>query len=242
MLWNRMLHSVDGRFVIGSGEVSRRLTGDFISQYYHRERRDDVQGEKGFRPLAAMMLYMQGELRNRRDPSTHKQFEDKLQALEQKYTSYGCYCWIDGVDVGVVGGGKTRDVTDHHCKELYQCYKCVNADYAKNYTDVGYTVDFTMVEDDTGKMRRALECQGNSKQDASNVCECDKRFAEAISVVEDGCDANQSNDKMFGSYCMDETYRTTNAGGLFDPHKSESCDKQHKGLDRNKCCGTYPSR
>ena len=46
-------------------------------------------------------------------------------------------------------------MTDHHCKELYRCYKCVNIDYAKNYTDVSYTVDFTMKNGE-----RVLDCEG----------------------------------------------------------------------------------
>ena len=78
--------------------------------------------------------------------------------------------------------------------------------------------------------------------DASNVCECDKRFAETIAQVEGGCDNNQPDDQIYGSFCMNEQYRTTNVGGPFDAHKSESCEKQHKGLDRNKCCGIYPNR
>ena len=63
----------------------------------------------------------------------------RLKRLEETYTNYGCYCWIDGVDAGVIGGGATKDATDYHCKELYRCYKCVNIDYMKNYTDVSYT-------------------------------------------------------------------------------------------------------
>ena len=43
-------------------------------------------------------------------------------------------------------------------------------DYAKNYTDVSYNVDFT--EDANGN--RLLDCTINSKQDAENICECDK--------------------------------------------------------------------
>ena len=103
VIFGRMFSIVHSRFIIGTGEVNRRLTGDFINQYYHRSRRADIEGEKGFRPLAAMILYMQGELRNRRDPQTHKLFDDKLAELETKYTSYGCYCWIDGVEAGVIG-------------------------------------------------------------------------------------------------------------------------------------------
>ena len=74
-------------------------------------------------------------------------------------------------------------MTDHHCKELYRCYKCVNIDYAKNYTDVSYNVDFNT--DEAGN--RQLDCKVNSKQDAENICECDKRFAENIAATVDSC-------------------------------------------------------
>ena len=140
---------------MGSGDIRRSMTGDWINQFYGRARRADVQGEKGFRPMAAMKLYMSGNGNNRNDPRDLADFENLLDDLEAKYTNYGCYCWINGVDAGVLGGGKTKDVTDHHCKELYRCYKCVNNDYAKNYTDVSYTVDFTMKNGE-----RVLDCEG----------------------------------------------------------------------------------
>ena len=47
-------------------EVSRTLTGEWINDFYNspdskvdRFKREIAEGEKGFRPLAAMMLYMQ---------------------------------------------------------------------------------------------------------------------------------------------------------------------------------------
>merc|ERR1712003_236688 len=166
--------------IMGSGEVKRAITGDWVDQFYgtHRNRRGDIDGEKGFRPMAAMKLYLTGMGSNRQDPQDLASFEAELDALEAKYTSYGCYCWINGMSDGVIGGGKTKDVTDHHCKELYRCYKCVNNDYAKNYTDVSYTVEFTMKGGE-----RTLDCSVNSKQDAENICECDKRFAENMQLL-----------------------------------------------------------
>ena len=140
---------------MGSADIKRSMTGDWINQFYGRSRRADVQGEKGFRPMAAMKMYMSGAGNNRNDPQDLAEFENMLDDMEAKYTNYGCYCWINGVDSGVLGGGKTKDVTDHHCKELYRCYKCVQNDYAKNYTDVSYTVDFTMKNGE-----RALDCSG----------------------------------------------------------------------------------
>ena len=119
--------------------------------------------------------------------------------------------------------------------ELYRCYKCVNNDYGKNYTDVSYNVDFTV--DSNGN--RELSCSGNSKQDGENICECDKRFAEAIQATEEACDAGwDSGDD--GEYCIDESYRTEKAGGSFDP--KTMCSKQFHGHDKDHCCGFYPNR
>ena len=73
-------------------------------------------------------------------------------------------------------------MSDHHCKELYRCYKCVNIDYSANYTDIDYVVDFT-----SNGGARELDCTVNSKQDAENICECDKRFAENIAATDDSC-------------------------------------------------------
>ena len=51
---------------IALNEVSRKLTGEWINDFYNypaskaeRFKREIAEGEKGFRPLAAMMLYMQ---------------------------------------------------------------------------------------------------------------------------------------------------------------------------------------
>ena len=32
-----------------------------------------------------------------------QEFRDEMNRLEKQYTNYGCYCWIDGVDLGVQG-------------------------------------------------------------------------------------------------------------------------------------------
>ena len=150
----------EGKNIIGTSQVSRTLRGEWIEQFYdHRVRREEIDGAKGFRPLATMMLYMTGFGKNNNDPEAKNNFEKRLKRLEKAYTNYGCYCWINGVDEGVTGGGRVKDVSDHHCKELYRCYKCVNVDYAKNYTDVSYTVDFTMKNG-----QRQLDCSVNSHE------------------------------------------------------------------------------
>ena len=104
----------------GTGElasaISRRLRGDWANKLYNsnhgRRRRAEIDGAKGFQSLAAMMAFMNGADAN--------DSEAEIALLEETYTSYGCYCWINGVDGGVTGGGRTKDMTDHHCKELYR--------------------------------------------------------------------------------------------------------------------------
>ena len=41
----------EAKNIMGSGEVKRAITGDWVDQFYggHRNRRGDVDGEKGFR-------------------------------------------------------------------------------------------------------------------------------------------------------------------------------------------------
>ena len=198
-----------------------------------------------------MKLYMSGSGKNNVDPQSADDFETELNALEAKYTNYGCYCWINGIENGVLGGGKTKDVTDHHCKELYRCYKCVNVDYAKNYTDVAYTVRLDSKQDSelTSRLKvdftkkngqRTLDCSVNSKQDAENICECDKRFAENIAAAEDACTNGDAADPEWGEHCTDNQFKTQNGGGNFEPQSQ--CDKQFHGHDKNNCCGFYPNR
>ena len=64
-----------------------------------------------------MMLYMDGFGNDKNSPADHNKFDAKVAELQNTYTNYGCYCWIDGAGAGVIGGGKTKDMTDHHCKE-----------------------------------------------------------------------------------------------------------------------------
>lgn len=156
-----------------------------------------------FRTLATMMAYAAGWGTDSQSPDSQPDFDAELSRLEDKYTNYGCYCWIDGVDNGVIGGGKVKDHTDFQCKELYRCYKCVNIDYSQNYTQVDYQADLTV--DDQGN--RVIDCSVNAQSAAENICECDKRFAEKIALGESECSMGIAGHKK-GDYCMDESLRT----------------------------------
>lgn len=63
-LLSTLAHTADAKIALN--EVSRKLTGEWINDFYNypaskveRFKREIAEGEKGFRPLAAMMLYMQ---------------------------------------------------------------------------------------------------------------------------------------------------------------------------------------
>lgn len=213
-----------------STQIKRQIKGKWAEENLNGKfsARAPIDGEKGFRALGAMMAFMQG--------NNGVNLEEALAKLEERYTNYGCYCWIDGTAGGVTGGGRVKDVSDHHCKELYRCYKCVNIDYSKNYTDVSYRVD--TIENEDGS--RSLDCSANSKQDAENICECDARFAMNIAKTEEDCANDIGPDPMYGEHCMDDQYRTTNGGGSFNPRKQ--CDKQFHGHEKDQCCGRYPNR
>jgi len=226
-----------------SKNIKRTLSGDFVdSNALSSNARAMGGADDTFRTLAVMMAYAGGWGSDSQDPSANSDFAAELQRLEDKYTNYGCYCWIDGVDNGVIGGGKVRDFTDFQCKELYRCYKCVNIDYSSNYTEVNYSADLTV--DDDGN--RIIDCSVNAKSDAENICECDKRFAEKIALGEEECSMGVAGHPK-GDYCMDENLRTVTgtrldngAAGSFDSRNM--CEKAFPDHNKDKCCGIYPNR
>ena len=220
-------------------QIRRTLRGEWIDQLnennVRHQRAAQVDSEQGFHSLATMMLYMNGFGQDFGNPENNGQYMDALYDLEQYITNYGCHCWIDGASAGVIGGGKSKDVTDHHCQELHSCYKCANMDFGN--TNFEYSAWFEV--DESGY--RFLDCSANSEQDALGVCECDKRFAEAIAQTRRNCDAGMRKDEKHGSNCMTESWRTVNAGGVFDSRNQ--CEKSFSdGPVKNQCCGTYPNR
>ena len=91
----------------------------------------------------------------------------------------------------------------------FRCYKCVNSDYNTNYTEISYSVNFSITEPENegGKIRRNLECGHNGKEDASNICECDKHFAIEIAKEARQCNRGADDHADFGSRCINEQYR-----------------------------------
>ena len=81
-------------------------------------------------------------------------FDLSVAEFIEKFTNYGCYCWILGPEKGVIGGGQTRDQIDGLCGQLYKCYKCLNLDYGNDQSKFDY--DVSLIVGDDGS--RKLEC------------------------------------------------------------------------------------
>ena len=67
-------------------------------------------------------------------------FDLSVSEFIEKFTNYGCYCWILDPERGVIGGGQTRDQIDGLCGQLYKCYKCLNLDYGHDQSKLVYDV------------------------------------------------------------------------------------------------------
>jgi hypothetical protein len=64
--------------------VRRNIGGDWVSKMMPRQRRDEIDGRLGFKPLAAMILYMTGFDEDNSDPEVHNNFEAKMGELEDR--------------------------------------------------------------------------------------------------------------------------------------------------------------
>ena len=85
-----------------STQIKRQIKGKWAEENLNGKfsARAPIDGEKGFRALGAMMAFMQG--------NNGVNLEEALAKLEERYTNYGCYCWIDGTAGGVTGGGRVK--------------------------------------------------------------------------------------------------------------------------------------
>jgi len=213
--------------------VERNVAGDWVDQNLETGRfRRDVADS--FRPIAAMIAYLKGLGSDDQDPS-NAGLEAELQQLQDKYTSYGCYCWANGVDnVEDLGSGSRNvDATDFACTELYRCYACVNIDYGAEYSELSYTALFQT--DENGE--RSISCDSNAQQNGDSVCSCDAKFAQQIVQTQNHCDSGIMLSDMGLNNCQSEMYRTIAGGGSYQ------CPMGSNGHPSNeKCCGFYPNR
>lgn len=141
-------------------------------------------GTSNFAPIAAMIAYMQGKGNDGEDPASQN-IETELQEIEQKFTSYGCYCWTKGTEnIEDLGAGAVNvDWNDKACTDLYRCYACVNIDYGKKYSELAYSAAFTTDRDGN----REIDCSDNARFDGEHICKCDAAFAATIANNEEKC-------------------------------------------------------
>ncbi|CBY40479.1 unnamed protein product [Oikopleura dioica] len=214
-------------------KVQRSVAGDWVDNNLEsgRFRRDVVDS---FRPIAAMVAYLKGLGSDDQDPS-NQGLEAELQQIQDKYTSYGCYCWANGVDnVEDLGSGSRNvDATDFACTELYRCYACVNVDYGADYNELSYEAFFNTAADGS----RQIDCSSNAQQNGDSLCSCDAKFAQKIVQTENHCDSGIMLSDMGLNNCQSEMYRTIAGGGSYQ------CPMGSNGHPNNdKCCGFYPNR
>jgi len=234
-----LLNAAYGRSKVTTTDVKRTMGGNFLEALSDFERGYNYGGQKSLHGLAMMTVFLDNSKIIQQRTSTLEAFEMTIGDFLDKFTNYGCYCWILGPMRGVIGGGQTRDEIDSLCGELYKCYKCLNIDFGAKDTMFDYQVN--LVENDDGS--RELECVEGDNLDA---CKCDVRFAESMAKVNQQCEIDQSNGVVNSPFCINEQFRTAEGGGSFDPfdNSSQGCLKinmeDHNAKD--SCCGEYPER
>jgi len=219
-----------------SHKVERNIAGEWVDTHLAAGRYRRQAGTSNFAPIAAMIAYMQGKGNDGQDPATQN-MDSELEALETKYTSYGCYCWAKGTsNIEDLGAGSANvDWNDKACTDLYRCYACVNIDYGKKYTELSYDAIFSTDVDGN----RKIDCSGAAQSDGEHICQCDAAFAERIAFNEDQCTNNGDPIDEGKSYCIDESFRTATGGGSFTcPQRGNDKTSPMK----EKCCGIYPER
>merc|ERR1712176_1043100 len=82
-IFTSFLAAAYAKSVMHQSDVKRALTGQWISDMTGspRHRRADIDGEAGFRPLAAMMLYLQDFGASESDPQSASSFENEIDEL-----------------------------------------------------------------------------------------------------------------------------------------------------------------
>lgn len=252
--------STSGLVINPSTDVRRVISGSFMEkiQDWKKKYEPTPRGEeeeepirfKSFESLLAMIVFSKDVNEqdavgnNLNEQKQYESYKTEMSRLEDKYTNYGCYCYNSGVDNGIHGGGVPRDPIDRHCKELYQCYKCLAIDFNATHNDMAgmeYNVNLSMKNG-----QKSMECEDSFDMTAGcprNLCECDKKFAMAIAKVDDGCDSN-------GDGCpSNEFYTKTATQSPFEPKVNpgkfvvhQSCQSNNPHEANENCCGVYPDR
>lgn len=158
------------------------------------------------------------------------------------FKRYGCWCWPNGkIDGRTLTKGQYQPVddSDSACQSLYECYRCVRVHYEnKGQTCDPITTRYNMNLlgkdwDAKDTSLHSVQCNNEPNTCESDLCECDKRFAEQYR------NAHATYDSQYHQV----------AGG-FDP--DQSCQKPPKisfrtamfsmTNSRVECCGVDPTR
>ena len=101
--------------------MQRNIVGEWVDKNLSGGRHRRQTDASKFTPLAAMIAYMQGEGEVSQNP-LDQNMDETLQAIEAKYTNYGCYCWRNGVKSleDFTAGSGNADMTDTACTTLYR--------------------------------------------------------------------------------------------------------------------------
>ena len=110
------------------GDVVRNIGGNYL-EGLGIERGYTYGTEESLNGLAMMSTFLDSSNIVTQRSETIEAFELTISDFLERFTNYGCYCWIVGPMRGVIGGGQTRDNIDSICGDLYKCYKCLNIDF-----------------------------------------------------------------------------------------------------------------
>ena len=104
-----------------SNKVQRNIVGEWVDKNLSGGRHRRQTEASKFTPLAAMIAYLQGEGEVSQNP-LDQNMDETLQAIEAKYTNYGCYCWRRGVKSleDFAAGSGNADMIDTACTKLYR--------------------------------------------------------------------------------------------------------------------------
>lgn len=133
-------------------------------------------------------------------------------------------------------------------------------DFNATHTDMA-EMEYQVTLDQHADGTKDITCQDSFDMTEGcprNLCECDRRFAEAIALLDDQCQTSESSDDPFDpkTSCQAEQWYTTTATqspfdpdtnpGPFDPIDIANCDADTSGHDdhheKSYCCGVYPDR
>jgi len=154
---------------------------------------------------------------------------DNLLIDMNEIQNYGCWCQFG--DQWRKGRSKPVNEVDSFCKDLMNCYKCVNMDQQTENlpgicdgTEEEYVGPSLIKVQQQGVYSACLE-ENNNDPCKSRVCSCDTNFVY------------QLIEAFFDGHVLDYSFQ--HSGG-FD--FENECPRSGNGYVDKACCGIYPKR